>query len=249
MKSYLLNTHFEKIIDKNNFDKSQLNSKWGAHDEYVFKKQLDGLKDEKQPFFSIVLTLSTHEPFEVTMQTPFNGGEEPERFKKAAYYTDYCLYNYFTEAKKQPWYNNTLFILVADHGHHLPKNRNMDFPEGRRITMMITGGALAANQRGKTFDKISNQNDLPATILGVLKLPHTNFVWSKDLFNEKVKEFAYYSNENALGWIAPQQNLVYSFNSKKVEELQPKTQTIMNDTVLTQAKAYLQTLYEQYLNY
>lgn len=249
MKSYLLNTHFEKIVDKNNFDKKQLNSKWGAHDEFVFMKQLDGLKKEKQPFFSIVLTLSTHEPFEVTMQTPFNGGEEQERFKKAAYYTDYCLYNYFNEAKKQAWYKNTLFILVADHGHRLPKNRNMDFPEGRRITAMITGGALVDNLRGKTFDKICNQNDLPAIILGALKLPHNNFVWSRNVFNESAKEFAYYSNENSLGWIAPQQNIVYSFNSKKVEELQVKTQSTLNDTVLTQAKAYLQTLYEQYLKY
>ncbi len=249
MKSYLLNSHFEKIIDKNNFENNQLNSKWGAHDEYVLKKQLDGMKEEKQPFFSVVLTLSTHEPFEVTMQTPFNGSEEQERFKKAAYYTDYCLFNYFNEAKKQPWYNNTLYILVADHGHHLPKNRNMDFPEGRRITAMITGGALIDSLRGKTFDKICNQNDLPVILLRQLQLPSDNFVWSKDIFNAGAKEFAYYSNENSIGWIAPQQNIVYSFNSHGVEELQPKTQTKLNDTVLTQAKAYLQTLYKQYLDY
>lgn len=249
MKSYLLNTHFEKIVDKNNFDKRQLNSKWGAHDEYVFMKQLDGLKGEKQPFFSMVLTLSTHEPFEVTMQTPFNGGEEPERFKKAAYYTDYCLYNYFKEAQKQSWYKNTLFVLVADHGHRLPKNRNMDFPEGRRITALITGEALMDDLRGKMFDKITNQNDLPAIILAALKLPHTNFEWSRNVFNESVKEFAYYSNENALGWVTPQQNIVYSFNSEKVDEIQYKSQTKLNDTILMQAKAYLQTLYEHYLAY
>lgn len=248
MKSYLLNTHFQKIIDKQSFDKTQLNSKWGAHDEYVLRKQLDGLKYEKQPFFSAVLTLSTHEPFEVPMQTPFKGGEEQERFKKAAYYTDYCLRNYFSEAKQQPWYNNTLFILIADHGHHLPKNRNMDLPESRRITALITGGALAGQFRGKTMDKIVSQNDLPATILSGLKLPYSQFAWSRDVFNTGIKEFAYYSNENVLGWIAPQQNLIYSFGSKSVD-IQPKTQSNVNDTVLMQSKAYLQSLYEQYLNY
>ncbi len=248
MKSYLLNNHFEKIVDKSGFDKSQQNSKWGAHDEFVFKKQLNGLKMEKQPFFSIVLTLSTHEPFEVPMQTPFTGGEVQERFKKAAYYTDYCLYNYFNEAKQQPWYSNTLFILVADHGHHLPKGRNMNMPESRRITAMVTGGALVDELRGKTMDKIVNQNDLPATILSALNQPYSQFVWSKDVFNPATKEFAYYSNENVLGWIAPQQNLIYSFGSKNVE-IQPKTQSNVNDTVLTQAKAYLQSLYDQYLNY
>ncbi|MES2590398.1 MAG: LTA synthase family protein [Bacteroidota bacterium] len=249
MKTYLLNTHIEKIVDKNNFSKEQLNSKWGAHDEFVFKKQLEELKTEKQPFFSIVLTLSTHEPFEVTMQTPFSGSEEPERFKKAAYYTDYCLYNYFNEAKQQPWYNNTLFILVADHGHHLPKNRNMDLPEGRRITAMIMGGALLDELKGKTFDKVVNQNDLPATVLSALKLPYTNFVWSKDIFNESTKEFAYYSNENVLGWVVPKQSAVYSFSSKNNTGNKTNEQANLGDTLNTQSQAYLQTLYEQYLSY
>ncbi len=249
MKSYLLNTQFGKIIDKNNFKKSQLNSKWGAHDEFVFNKQLEEIKDEKQPFFSVILTLSTHEPFEVTMQTPFIGGSDAEHFKKAAYYTDNCLFNYFNEAKKQSWYNNTLFILVADHGHPLPKNRDMNLPEGRRITGMITGGALVDSLRGKTMDKICNQNDIPAIILSQLKLAYNNFVWSKDVFNTSSKQFAYYSNENVLGWISPQQNIIYSLPSQKVMKLQPKTQTSLNEIDLEQSKAYLQTLYQQYLDY
>jgi phosphoglycerol transferase MdoB-like AlkP superfamily enzyme len=249
MKSYLLNTHFGKIIDKNNFEKDQLNSTWGAHDEFVFNKQLNGLKTEKEPFFSVVLTLSTHEPFEVPMQTPFTGGEEQERFKKAAYYTDYCLLNYFTEAKKQPWYNNTLFILVADHGHRLPKERNMNFPEGRRITALITGGALIDSLRGKTMNKICNQNDIPAIVLSQLKLAHDGFYWSKDVFNDNTKPFAYYSNENVLGWITPEQDIVFSLTPQYAGKVDPKTQTKLNDTLLTQAKAYLQTLYQQYLDY
>jgi phosphoglycerol transferase MdoB-like AlkP superfamily enzyme len=249
MKSYLLNTRFKKIVDKNNFDESEWNSKWGAHDEFVLTKQLSELKDQKEPFFSIVLTLSTHEPYEVPMTSPFNGASEEEHFKNAAYYTDVCLFNYFKEAKKQPWYNNTVFILVADHGHHLPKNRDMDFPEGHRITAFITGGALADSLRGKTMDKICNQNDLSAIILSQLNLPYAEFMWSKDIFNEQVQEFAYYSNENSLGWITPQQNIVYSFVSKKVIGLQPKIQKKLNDSILMQSKAYLQTLYQQYLDY
>ena len=249
MKSYLMDSNFGKIIDKDNFDKNQLNSKWGAHDEFVFKKQLDALKNEKQPFLSVVLTLSTHEPFEVPMQTPFTGGEEPERFKKAAYYTDYCLFNYFNEAKKQSWYSNTIFILVADHGHHLPKNRNMNFPEGRRITAMIMGGALSDSLRGKTVDKICNQNDIVTTLLTQLNMPAENYKWSKDVFNDDTKEFAYYSNENCLGWVTPQQNIVYSYTSQTVEELQSKIEKKLDKSILIQAKAYLQTLYQQYLDY
>ncbi|MCX6296940.1 MAG: LTA synthase family protein [Bacteroidetes bacterium] len=249
MKSYLLNSNFEKIIDKKDFRKDQLNSKWGAHDEFVFEKQLDGLKNEKEPFCSVVLTLSSHEPFEVTMNTPFNGSEESERFKKAAYYSDDCLFKYFENAKKQAWYKNTIFILVADHGHRLPKNRDMNMPEGRRISALITGGALLDSLRGKTVNKICNQNDIAATLLEQLHMDHSDFVWSKDVFNPETQEFAYYSNENVLGWITPQQNIVFTYTTKSVNTIQPKTQKILNDTILTQAKSYLQTLYQAYLDY
>lgn len=250
MKSYLMNTQFEKIIDKKNFLPTQLNSKWGAHDEFVLQKQLQDLSTEKSPFFSVVLTLSTHEPFEVTMKTPFNGNEEEEKFKKAAYYTDYCLFNYFNEAKKQPWYANTVFILVADHGHHLPKNRNMDYPEGRKITSLIVGGALADNFRGKTINKICNQNDWPAILLSQLNLPTDRFVWSKNVMSADTKEFAYYSNDNCLGWITPRTNYVYAFASKNTEELPGiADSTAASTSSIKEAQAYLQTLYQTYLDY
>lgn len=249
MKSYLINAHCTKIIDKNNFEKKEMNSKWGAHDEFVLQKQIRELNQEKQPFFSIALTLSTHEPFEVPMNTPFNGHLESEKFKKAAYYTDQCLARYFYEAKKQPWYRNTVFVLVADHGHRLPLHRNMDYPEGRKIAALITGGALLDSYRGQTVDKICSHHDWPAILLSQMKLPHHVFTWSNDVLNPSTKAFAYYSNENVLGWITPQQNIVYSFAAQKVTDLQPKTQSTLNDTLLTQGKAYLQTLYQEYLDY
>lgn len=249
MKSYLVNTRFSKIIDKNNFEKSEMNSKWGAHDEFVLKKQLRELNHERQPFFSVALTLSTHEPFEVPLKTPFTGNQESERFKKAAYYTDYCLRQYFNEAKKQPWYGNTLFVLVADHGHRLPKNRNMDYPEGRKITALITGAALSDDVRGQTVEKICNQHDWPAILLAQMSLPYTDFTWSMDVLKPGAKEYAYYTNENVLGWITPQQNIVYSFAAQKVTDFQPKMQTTLNDSLLIQGKAYLQTLYQEYLDY
>lgn len=248
MKSYLANTRFQKIIDKTNFPKDELNSKWGAHDEFVLKKQLQDLASEKTPFISTVLTLSTHEPFEVTMNTPFNGSDEKEKFKKAAFYTDNCLFNYFNEAKKQPWYKNTLFLLIADHGHYLPKDRDINYPEGRRITNLLIGGALIDSLKGKTIDKIGNQNDWAAILLSQLRLPTDKFNWSKNLLDPSTKGFAYYSNENYLGWITPQKNYVYEYVSKTTNE-QVKADSTSPTSSLEDAEAYLQTLYQTYLDY
>ncbi|HSH66042.1 MAG TPA: sulfatase-like hydrolase/transferase [Bacteroidia bacterium] len=249
MKSYLIKTGFEKIVDKKDFPSSQLNSKWGAHDEFVLQKQLTDIGLQRKPFFSCVLTLSTHEPFEVTMQTPFKRPTEEDKFRKAAYYTDYCLFNYFNQVKKQPWYQNTIFWLIADHGHHLPENRNMNYPESRKITSLLIGGALIDSIRGKTVDKICNQNDLSATLLSQLNLSTSEFAWSRNILNNQAKQFAYYSNENYLGWITPQKNYVYSFASKTVEELPGIHDSAASPRALEEAKAYLQTLYQTYLDY
>lgn len=125
----------------------------------------------------------------------------------------------------------------------------MNSPEGHRITAMMLGGAIVDSLRGRTVDKICNQNDFPAMLLEQLKMPYNNFKWSKNVLNKNVKQFAYYANENVLGWVTPEQNIVYSFAENKIESLQPKTEKQLNDTLLNQAKAYLQTLNKQYLDY
>jgi len=250
MKTYLLSTNCGKIIDKRNFKEEQLNSKWGAHDEYILLRQIEDLKKEKQPFVSTVFTLSTHEPFEVPVQSSYNGNDEANLFKNAAHYSDYCLNNYFNEAKKQAWYNNTLFVLIADHGHRLPMQRDLNGPESKRITALITGGALKDSLRGKTIDKICNQHDITTTLLNQLNIDSKKFTWSKNIFNGYVNEFAYYSNENALGWVTPKQQLMYYFASKStglaINSVERKN---VDEQQLQQAKAYLQTLYQTYLEY
>lgn len=95
MKSYLLSSGFEHITGKDFFPDNAMNSKWGAHDGIVLQHQLKVLDTVAEPFFSVLLTLSTHEPFEVPVQTPYNGSSEAELFKKAAWYTDACLKTFF----------------------------------------------------------------------------------------------------------------------------------------------------------
>lgn len=125
----------------------------------------------------------------------------------------------------------------------------MDYPEGRKITALITGAALSDDVRGQTVEKICNQHDWPAILLAQMSLPYTDFTWSMDVLKPGAKEYAYYTNENVLGWITPQQNIVYSFAAQKVTDFQPKMQTTLNDSLLIQGKAYLQTLYQEYLDY
>lgn len=249
MKTYLLHCGFDKLIDKKAFSEEEYNSKWGAHDGPVLDKQADALKSEKQPFFSVALTLSTHEPFEVPIRTPFDSYDDlPNQFRKAAYYTDHCLRSYFLRAKAEDWYDNTLFVLVADHGHHLPKQMDIGNPSTHRIAMMLCGGALKEEYRGKKVEKIVEQTAIAATLLRQLNKDHTSFTWSRDALAKDYKEFAYYSLEPLLGWITPEQDIIWYFTPPRAD-VKRKTVPVLNDSLLMDGKAYLQTLYEQYLQY
>ncbi|MBK9424924.1 MAG: sulfatase-like hydrolase/transferase [Bacteroidetes bacterium] len=242
MYNYLSVTGFKTITGKEAFEDDVMNSKWGAHDEAVLDRQLSDLKKAQQPFFSTLLTLSTHEPFEVPVNTPFNDPSEPELFKKSAWYTDYCLGKYFEQAKNESWFTNTIFVLVADHGHRLPLNRSFDDPFIRRIPMLIIGNPLRKELKGTQINVIGNQNDLPATLLSALNYNHNEFPWSRDLMVPSQNPFAYLSLDYAISWVHQKGNTVVRLDSKQESQSADSTENRI-------AKAYLQQLYKSFLSF
>lgn len=236
MKSFVVQQGFDYISDKSNYDSKDYNSKWGAHDGKVLDSQAEYLTSQKQPFISCVLTLSTHEPFEVPIKHKFEHETEPGKFKNSAYYTDQCLKKYFETVKKSGWYKNTLFVLVADHGHHLPMNRNLNTPESKRITCIVTGGALTQNRRGQKWNGVMNQHDLVKMLAPYYKVDPKKYPYAKNPFRAS-HPFAYYSNENVLGIVTGQGSAVYDIQTKAVTG---------NQEIMNKAKAYLQVTYKDF---
>ncbi len=243
MAAYLRQAGINKMSDKSNYDKAQINSKWGAHDEFVLSKQLLDLENEKEPFISVLLTLSNHEPFEIPGKMKSEAMDEPSKFRHAAAYTDSCIGNYFRAAKKTEWYKNTLFILVADHGHRLPLESDLNLPESKHIPLIILGGALKDSLKGTRIETIGNQEDIAATLLFQLGLDYTKYKWSKNLLSKNTASFGFYCNQNVLGWITKKDTIAYSFVEKKVIN----THTYEQGNVRT-AKAYLQKVMDDFLN-
>lgn len=128
IKSYVLTAGYDRLIGKGDFPAQHYNSKWGVHDHILLERVHQDLKTEKQPFFSTVFTLSSHEPYTVPMETKFPGDDDSSRFKNSVYYTDQAVGAFIKEARKQAWWQNTLVVLVADHGHTLPNYDEQDAP-------------------------------------------------------------------------------------------------------------------------
>lgn len=240
MKSYLLQQGFERIVDKHRFAPKQMNSKWGAHDHVVFNRLLTDLNKEKTPFFSTIFTLSSHEPYEVPVPTVIPGKDSEHQFLNAHHYTDESLYQFISQARKSDWWNNSLIIILADHGHPLPRWEGSRISEFR-IPMLWLGGAL--RKKGVRFDGVASQTDLAATLLSQLRIEHQEYRFSNDIFNPSRTPFAYFSFNNGFGFIKQKGGLVYDNVGKMVFERKGHP----TPADLTTGKAYLQNSFGDYL--
>ncbi len=206
IKSYLYNGNFDRIVDKNDFPSELQSSKWGVHDAFVFDKFISEHKVKtSKPFFSTLLTLSSHEPFETSRENIVIPGESAhEQYLNSINYTDEVLGKFIENSKKEDWWNNTLIIIVADHGKILPgsKNRSEDF----EIPMLWTGGAI--NQTANV-PMIGSQIDIASSLLNQLKIESSEFEFSKNLFGNKTMPWAYFAFNDGFGYIKPKKILVW----------------------------------------
>ncbi|QHL86443.1 sulfatase-like hydrolase/transferase [Nibribacter ruber] len=241
IKSFLVNGGYDRLVDKSDFPAESYNSKWGAHDHILLDRVQKDLKEMPSPFLMTVFTLSSHEPYEVPMPTKFKGTDEETQFKNAFHYTDWALGQFFKEAKKQPWWQNTLVVLVADHGHLFPGRDANDAPSKFRIPLMMVGGALAVQD--KVISTIGSQTDLVPTLLQQMGLPTAHYAWSKNLLDAKATPFAFYVFNDGFGMITPDGALTFDNVSKKPIQ----RDSSVTDRQVDQGKAYMQTSFEDFL--
>lgn len=248
LKSYLISTQFEKIIDKNNFESNQMNSKWGAHDGFLFDKALEEMRSLKEPFMSTILTLSSHEPFEVPIPNKFKGDDLPSKFRKAANYTDLSFGEFMAKAEREKWYKNTLFIVVADHGHRLPKEYDNAYDHRKfRIPLFFYGEVIDKKYQNTVIDKIGSQTDIASTLLSQMNLIDTAFHWSSNLLDNTKNGFAFYTYDNGIGWI-DEDNIINVDNVRKTIIYQ-KSESLNIEQKKKIAQAYMQSVFKTYLTY
>ncbi|MEI7895553.1 MAG: sulfatase-like hydrolase/transferase [bacterium] len=245
IKSYIIFNGFDKIMEGDDFPKSIPQGKLGIHDEFTLGYMENDLGNMKQPFFAALFTISTHSPWDQPYKKPLKWGDNEHEYINAAYYTDHCLGEFFAKAKTQPWYENTLFIIVADHSHNSYRNWHPYSKEYHKIPMMFYGNVIREKYRGTIWHKLGNQNDLAATLLGQMKLPAGDFHYSKNLFNPASPEFAYYTTEDGVGWIRPNGYFTYDKGS---DFYYWWTDPKLADSIKQEGKAYLQTVFGEYMS-
>lgn len=241
MKTYFLQQDFNKITDINSFEKKDMNSKWGAHDHVVLNRLLEDLDQAKSPFFATLFTLSSHEPFEVPVPTVIKGNSQENLFLNALHYSDESIGNFIQTAKTKPWWNNTVIVILADHGHPLPET-SKEKPSEFHIPMLWLGGAL--QQTNIRVNILASQTDMASTLLNQLHIPANQFSWSNDIFGTKRQVFAYFAFSNGFGWMRPEGYIIRDNIGGNIVEKKGS----INLSEVETGKTYLQASFNDYLN-
>lgn len=208
--SYLYGTGIEKITDQKSLHLDVPISKWGYADDVVcdyFADEVLRLSQEGKPFFASLLTLSSHEPFEV----PYDAFED--KVLNATAFADHHVGEMIERWRNTPAWENMLVILIADHGISYPEGIEIGSLPRQRIPMLWMGGAVKAPLEVSTY---SSQCDLAATLLGQLNIDHSRFSFSKDIFDPASPHYAYWSYNNGFGIISDKGNVVYSCTGDKI---------------------------------
>ena len=184
---------------------------WGIWDEEFLQYFAQTMNGFEQPFFTSLFTLSSHHPYNIPAryESVFREGEVP--LIRCLRYTDMALQRFFETASKMAWYNNTLFVLCADHSS-FPLNENFTNDLGTfaiPIVFYCPDGSL----RGMDTLRIAQQIDIMPTVLSWLSYDKPFISFGKDLLDPSTPDFAV-SFMNGYQLVTP--SYLMQFNGKDV---------------------------------
>jgi len=202
-----------RIVDQTDFTEEEMTftNAWGVSDDIIFKRTLkEADKDfqDNKPFFFQIMTTSNHRPFTYPggkIDLPSGSGRQG-----AVKYTDFAIHQFIEQAKTKPWFDNTIFVMVADHC--AGSARKIELPvDEYHIPLFIYAPKHVPAARN---DVLSSQIDVAPTVLGFLNSSYESQFYGRDIMQtHKDEGRALISNyqklglfkDNKLVYLSPQQ--------------------------------------------
>ena len=217
---------------------------WGIWDEEFLQYTAKIISSMQQPFFTTLFTVSSHHPFNIPDRytDTFPEGQLP--IHKCIRYTDYSLRRFFETASQQPWYNNTLFVLTADHINGIVHDEYKTSPEMFAVPVIFykPDGSL------KKFERdVAQQIDIMPGILGYLGYDRPYCAFGFDV-NKTADRFAVnytngiyqlYTDKYVLLFDGQKTTGLYPIHSDMSDNLAGRLSEVQNDLEM-KVKAFLQ---------
>ena len=176
---YYGRTEYEASQGKDDFDGT-----WAIWDEPFLQYFANEMSNMKQPFMTALFTASSHHPFAIPEQYKSKYPEDHLPIHKCIRYTDHAIEQFFNTAQKQPWFNNTIFVLTSDHTNQSDHAEYQTDLGGFCSPIII----YEPGREPQLQDKIAQQIDILPTVLGMLGYQKPYFGFGIDLLNTPSEE-------------------------------------------------------------
>ncbi|MBI1288191.1 MAG: sulfatase-like hydrolase/transferase [Flavobacteriales bacterium] len=244
LKGYLINRQFDHVTETADLPADLPRGDLGVHDYLMAEEFASIIHRSKQPFFQCWFTLSSHSPYDFE---PAPDSEETNDYVGSIRYADRALRHFFQLAKKEPWFENTLFILVPDHSHGSPANFDLEQKEYHHIPLVFYGNPIKEAWRKREIGNTFSQNDIATTLLKQLGMETEQYHWGKDMFNPYSNHFAYYCFYYGSGWVTDSGSVTFHHSLDE-----PLMYEVENDEQLNQltrqGRAFQQAIYNDLLS-
>jgi len=201
-KGFMYANSFDELIGLKNYPKEQVLTAWGAPDEILYDRSITEMNRLEEPFFALILTISTHEPFlypEREYPFPETDSSHPwaKRFNSLRY-ADWAFGRFMDSVKTTDWYKNTLFVILGDHGLNYEPKLELDLSQFHVPLLLFYPDVIDTGVNRC----ISSQKDIPATVMHLLGGQWINNTLGHNLLDTGyVNHALFYSEEGALGFI------------------------------------------------
>lgn len=180
MRSFALRNGYDRFIEQQHFSHPTFTTVWGVCDEDLYSRSIEEFSElakSGKPFFATVLSVSNHKPYTYPKGRIAENPDERRR-ENAVKYSDFALGEFFRAARQQPFWTNTLFVVVADHGARVYGEQTIPI-HSYEIPLLIVGPAVvhAATRVGQLGCSL----DVAPTVLGLLGRPYQSTFFGQDL--------------------------------------------------------------------
>jgi len=202
MRSFAVRNGYDRFVEQKHFKQPTFATIWGVCDEDLFQRGIEEFRElakTGQPFCGTLLTVSNHKPF------TYPKGRIPEdpdwkRREHAVKYSDYALGQFFRAARKEAFWTNTIFAVVADHGSRVYGSQSIPI-RSYEIPLLVVGPAVVKGP-GRVA-RLGGSLDVPTTLLGMIGRPYWSMFFGRDLLlGEPERDRALLNHNRNIGMLA-----------------------------------------------
>jgi len=178
MRRFFANNGFTHIVDENDFKDPIFSGSWGVSDEDLFNKAHEKFSafEKDQSFFSLVFTSTNHSPFEFPDGRIKLYDEEKQTVNNAVKYADHAVGEFIKKAKQSDYWENTLFLIVADHNSRVFGAELVPIDR-----FHIPAVILGADVKPRRYQRLASQIDLLPTLLSLMGVDAEHPAIGRDL--------------------------------------------------------------------